>query len=196
MSLVEVNAYDPEWPRTFDRIRGHVWPAVQHAAMSLEHVGSTSVPGLRSKPVIDACIVVASRRDIPHVVKALTKVGYIHRGDLGVPGREAFKQSGALPKHHLYACQRGSLNLKNHLGLRDYLRAHSEAAVEYGNLKATLAKRFPNDIDSYIAGKTEFILGILQRIGLTSDEIEAIRDINRPENLARPHQSERPRSAV
>ena len=71
MSLVEVRAYDPEWPRTFEGIRANVWPAIQHAAMSLEHVGSTSVPGLRAKPVIDACIVVASRRDIPHVVKAL-----------------------------------------------------------------------------------------------------------------------------
>ena len=75
MSRVEVSAYDPEWPRTFERIRAFVWPAVQHAAMSLEHVGSTSVPGLRAKPVVDACIVVASRRDIPHVVKALTKLG-------------------------------------------------------------------------------------------------------------------------
>ena len=186
MSLVVVSAYDPEWPRTFERIRAHAWPAVRHAAMSIEHVGSTSVPGLRAKPVIDACIVVASRRDIPHVVKGLTKVGYLHRGDLGVPGREAFKQPAALPKHHLYASHRGSLNLKNQLGLRDYLRANPDAALEYGNLKATLARRFPEDIDSYIAGKTEFILGILQRVGLTSHEIEAIRDINRPENLARP----------
>ncbi len=95
MSLVVVTAYDPEWPRTFERIRAHVWPAVRHAAMSIEHVGSTSVPGLRAKPVIDACIVVASRRDIPHVVKGLTKVGYLHRGDLGVPGREAFKTTGS-----------------------------------------------------------------------------------------------------
>ncbi len=189
MALVEVLAYDPEWPRTFERIRDRVWPAVEHAAMSLEHVGSTSVPGLRSKPVIDACIVVASRRDIPHVVKALTKVGYIHRGDLGVPGREAFRQTAAAPKHNLYASHRGSLSLKNHLGLRDYLRANADAALEYGNLKAAMAKRFPEDIDSYIAGKTEFILDILQRIGLTSEEIEAIRDINRPENLARPRSS-------
>jgi GrpB-like predicted nucleotidyltransferase (UPF0157 family) len=154
--------------------------------MSMEHVGSTSVPGLRSKPVIDACIVVASRRDIPHVVKALTRIGYIHRGDLGVPDREAFRQSAALPKHNLYASHRGSLSLKNHLGLRDYLRAHPDAAREYGQLKAALAERFPEDIDSYIAGKTEFILDILQRVGLSSDELEAIRDINRPENLARP----------
>jgi GrpB-like predicted nucleotidyltransferase (UPF0157 family) len=186
MSLVVINAYDPEWPRTFERIRAHVWPAVQHAAMSVEHVGSTSVPGLRAKPVIDACIVVASRRDIPYVVKGLTRVGYVHRGDLGVPGREAFQQPAAFPKHHLYASHRGSLNLKNQLGLRDYLRSHPEAAREYGDLKERLAERFPEDIDSYIAGKTEFILGILKQIGLTSEELAAIRSLNQPENPAPP----------
>ena len=181
MSLVVVNAYDPEWPHTFDRIRAQVWPAVQHAAMSMEHVGSTSVPGLRAKPIIDACIVVASRRDIPHVVKGLANVGYVHRGNLGVPGREAFKESAGCPRHNLYASHRGSLNLKNQIGLRDYLRAHPEAAHEYGDLKEKLARRFPEDIDSYIAGKTEFILGILGQIGLTGDELAAIRAINQPE---------------
>jgi GrpB-like predicted nucleotidyltransferase (UPF0157 family) len=186
MSRVEVKAYDPEWPRTFDRIRAIVWPAVQHAALAFEHVGSTSVPGLRAKPVIDACIVVASRRDIPHVVKALTMLGYVHRGELGVPDREAFRQPASLPKHHLYASHRGSLSLKNHLGLRDYLRAHPETANEYGDLKATLAGRFPEDIDAYIAGKTEFILGILRKVGFTNEEIAAIRSINQPDALARP----------
>jgi len=178
MARVEVTPYDPEWPLTFERIRAYVWPAVQHAAMSLEHVGSTSVPGLRAKPVIDACIVVASRRDIPHVVKALTSAGYVHRGDVGVPGREAFKHPASLPRHHLYASHRGSLNLRNQLGLRDYLRVHNEAAIEYGDLKEVLAKRFPEDIDSYIAGKTDFILEILGKVGLTDEELAGIRSIN------------------
>lgn len=186
MSRVQVVAYDPEWPRTFDLIHAAVWPAVQHAAIALEHVGSTSVPGLRAKPVIDACIVGASRRDIPHIVKALARIGYVHRGELGVPDREAFQHPESLPRHHLYASHRGSLSLKNHLGLRDYLRAHPEAAKEYGNLKTTLANRFRDDIDAYIAGKTEFILAILGKIGLTNEELAAIRSINEPENLARP----------
>jgi GrpB-like predicted nucleotidyltransferase (UPF0157 family) len=153
--------------------------------MSLEHVGSTSVPGLRAKPVVDACIVVASRRDIPHVVKALTKLGYVHRGDLGVPDREAFAQPASLPKHHLYASPRGSLSLKNQLGLRDYLRVHPDAARAYGDLKDILATRFRDDVDRYIAGKTDFILGILRTIGLTDEELAAIGRINQLENLAR-----------
>ena len=186
MKRVEVKAYDPDWPRVFERIYAHVWPAVQHCSTSLEHVGSTSVPGLSAKPVIDACIVVASPRDIPYVVKALTKLGYEHRGELGVPGREAFRQPPGLPKHHLYASVRGSMSLRNHLGLRDYLRSHPEAVREYGELKASLAKRFPNDIDNYIHGKTEFILGILKTLGFNDEELWTLREINKLENLARP----------
>lgn len=186
MSRVDIRPYDPEWPRIFERIHAHVWPVVQHAAMRLEHVGSTSVPGLRAKPVIDACIVVASPRDIPYVVKALAGIGYTHRGNLGVPGREAFLHPESLPKHHLYASPRSSLSLKNHLGLRDHLRAHPEVALQYGDLKETLASQFPGDIDRYSVGKTDFILGILQEIGFTDEELAEIRNINRMENPARP----------
>lgn len=180
MPRVEVKPYDPDWPRIFDQIRAAVWPVVQHAAMALEHVGSTSVPGLQAKPVIDACIVVASPRDIPYVVKALATLGYVHRGELGVPDRAAFRHPASLPKHHLYASPRRSLSLKNQLGLRDYLRANPEAAREYGELKLQLARRFPDDIDAYIAGKTEFILGVLRNVGLTDEELAVIKAINQP----------------
>lgn len=181
MSKVEVVAYDPQWSHTFEEIRAVVWPAVQHASIALEHVGSTSVPGLCAKPVIDACVVVASRRDTPFVVKALVKIGYEHRGDLGVPDREAFRAPASLPRHHLYVSPRASVSLRNQLGLRDYLRAHPEAATEYGALKTSLATQFPNDMDAYIAGKTDFILGMLGKVGLTDDEIASIRAINQPE---------------
>ncbi len=183
MSAVEVVPPDPEWANQFARIHSHLWPVVQHASMRLEHVGSTAVPGLAAKPVIDACIVVASRRDVPYVVKALSTLGYVHRGDLGVPDREAFRAPGsdhpdALPKHHLYASSRHSLSLRNHLGLRDALRAQPALAAKYGALKQDLARQFPDDIDRYIAGKSEFILEVLRQQGFTDDEIAAVRGLN------------------
>ena len=183
MSAVEVVPHDPEWANQFARIHARIWPVVQHASMRLEHVGSTAVPGLAAKPVIDACIVVASRRDLPYVAKALSTLGYLHRGDLGVPDREAFRapvsdHRDALPKHHLYASPRHSLSLRNQLGLRDTLRAQPELAAEYGALKQKLARQFPNDIDRYIAGKTDFILAILREIGFTDDDLTAVRGIN------------------
>lgn len=187
MPKVEVVPYSADWPRAFDRIHALVWPVVQHAAMHLEHVGSTSVPGLAAKPIIDACIVVASRRDIPFVVKALATIGYEHRGDLGVPDREAFRPAASdLPKHHLYASHRGSVSLRNHLGVRDHLRAHPDVAREYGALKMALAEQFPDDIDRYIAGKTEFVLNILGQIGMSEEELAGIRRINQIDELSRP----------
>ena len=73
---------------------------------------------------------------------------------------------------------RESLSLKNQLGFRDYLRSHPEAAREYGELKAGLARRFPEDMDGYIAGKTEFILHILAKTGLSEEECAETRRIN------------------
>ncbi len=181
MSRVVVVPYDPQWPRTFDAIHDTLWPVVQHAAMRLEHVGSTAVPGLSAKPVVDACIVVASPRDLPYIIRALATLGYTSRGNLGVPDREAFAAPPSLPRHHLYASPRHSLSLRNQLGLRDFLRAHPEVAAAYGDLKMDLARQFPDDIDRYMAGKTEFILEILRSAGLTDAELDAIRRINQPE---------------
>jgi GrpB-like predicted nucleotidyltransferase (UPF0157 family) len=192
MSRVHVVDYDPEWPRTFERIRSYVWPAVQDVAIGVEHVGSTAVPGLLAKPVIDACIVVTSGREIPECIDRLASIGYVHRGNLGVPDREAFRQPEELPKHHLYLSPRESLSLKNHLGFRDHLRTHPEAAREYGDLKASLARRFPTDMDSYIDGKTDFVLRILAAIGLSEKELAAIRSINQMDNLVQPDQAVRP----
>jgi GrpB-like predicted nucleotidyltransferase (UPF0157 family) len=118
MKRVHVVAYDPEWPQIFERIRSYVWPTVHDVAIDVEHIGSTSVPGLSAKPVIDACIVVATRRDVKACIDRLASIGYVHRGNLGVPEREAFRRPDKLPRHHLYLSQRDSLSLKNHLGFR------------------------------------------------------------------------------
>lgn len=185
MKRVEVRDYDPAWPAIFQEIRAYVWPAIADVALDIEHVGSTSVRGLKAKPVIDACIVVASRAEVPACIERLATIGYVHRGDLGVPEREAFARPEHLPRHHLYLSHRGSLSLRNHLGFRDYLKFNPAAAREYGNLKAELARKFPGDIDAYIMGKTPFVLGVLEKIGFTADEIAEIKRINQIENLKR-----------
>ncbi|MCC6245817.1 MAG: GrpB family protein [Gemmatimonadaceae bacterium] len=181
MSTVTVQPYDPEWPRTFERIRDVVWPVVQHATMRMEHIGSTAVPGLCAKPVIDICLVVASPRDIPYVVKALATIDYVHRGDLGIADREAFRHPPGQTKHHLYVSPRNSLSLKNQLGVRDYLRTHPDSAAAYGALKEQLARQFPHDVDRYTAGKTDFICSMLRAVGLTDDEVASIALMNRAE---------------
>ncbi len=179
MATVVVVDYDPAWPALFERIRARVWPAVADLAVAIEHVGSTSVPGLAAKPRIDMDIVVPAREDVPKAIARLAPLGYVHIGDLGIPDREAFRASGELPPHNLYACHEGALPLRNHRALRDHLRAHPADARRYAALKKDLAARFPDDIDGYIEGKSAFIREILRQKGLTPDDLKSVEAANR-----------------
>jgi GrpB-like predicted nucleotidyltransferase (UPF0157 family) len=179
MPEVIVVDYDPSWPEVFEHLRASVWPSVRDLATSIEHVGSTSVAGLAAKPIIDITIVVPTASQIRQVIERLATLGYRHRGDLGVPGREAFARPGGTPAHHLYACPEGIAGLRNPVAVRDYLRRNPIAAQDYGALKKQLAARFPDDIDAYVEGKTDFILAILARSGFSAGELAEIRAINR-----------------
>lgn len=179
MKPVRVQPYDPDWPRAFQEIRSYVWPAVRDIAEELEHIGSTAVPGLPARPVIDACIVVASPDELQPCIQRLAGIGFVHRGNLGVPDREAFRGPPALPRHHLYLSTAGSLSLRNHIGFRDYLRTHPDAARDYTELKLTLATKFADDADSYVVAKTDFIVGVLGKIGIGEAELDAVRHSNR-----------------
>lgn len=178
MAKVIVVDYDPSWPAAFERLRAGIWPSIQDLATAIEHVGSTSVPGLAAKPVIDMTIVVPTSAAMEEAIARLASLGYRHRGDLGVPGREAFNRPEGTPEHHLYACVAGNDGLRNHMAVRDHLRGNPEAARAYGSLKKQLAARFVDDIDGYIDGKTEFILEILAQTGFAPGLIAGIRAIN------------------
>lgn len=163
----------------FEQLRSRVWPAVAEVAVAIEHVGSTSVPGLAAKPIIDMTIVVAQRRDVPVVIDRLATIGYRHRGNLGIEDREAFDEPPDLPRHNLYVCPQGTIGVVNQVAVRDYLRAHADAARRYGELKKRLAAQFPDDVDSYVFGKTDFVLDVLRRAGLTEDQLASIERVNR-----------------
>lgn len=179
MRIVKVVDYDLDWPGTFEGVRSHIWLTVQNIAQSIEHVGSTSVSGLAAKPIIDIDIVVSSEAHIPAVIERLATLGYDHLGNLGIEGREAFKAPTHLASHNLYACVAGGLGLKNHLAVRNYLRLNPSVAKAYGELKKRLAQQFPHDIDSYVAGKTNFLLEILRAANFSSAHIKSIERINR-----------------
>jgi GrpB-like predicted nucleotidyltransferase (UPF0157 family) len=176
---VLVVEYDSSWPLTFAALRLPIWDALRGVALSVEHVGSTSVPGLAAKPIIDIDAVVPSRADMPATIERLAALGYVHCGNLGIEDREAFDNPAGLPAHHLYACVQGSIALANHLLLRDCLRRDPSAAAAYGQLKRRLAEQFPTDVEGYVSGKTEVLLDLLRRAGVPDTDLLAIRHANR-----------------
>jgi GrpB-like predicted nucleotidyltransferase (UPF0157 family) len=165
--------YDSLWPLTFAALQFPIWEALRGVALSVEHVGSTSIPGLAAKPIIDIDAIVPSHADMRATIERLAALGYVHCGNLGIEDREAFENPAGLPAHHLYACVQGSAVLVNHLALRDCLRRDPSAASAYGQLKKQLAEQFPAD------GKTEFLLDLLRSAGVPDTDLLTIRYANR-----------------
>ncbi|MDQ8024244.1 MAG: GrpB family protein [Moraxellaceae bacterium] len=191
MPIVVVD-YDPQWPLCFAQLRDRIWPVLSDIASTIEHVGSTAVPGLAAKPVIDMDIVLPGPAQIQQAIERLARLGYEHRGNQGIEGREAFRQPAGLPPHHLYACVADSLALANHLAVRDALRADPVLAARYGSLKKRLAGECAGDIDTYVAGKTGLLLDILQQAGLSGPQLEAIAQANRGLPAIRPRDTTKP----
>lgn len=152
---------------------------VSDVALAIEHVGSTSVPGLAAKPIIDMTVVVQSRNEVPIAIERLATLGYGHLGNLGIEDREAFSHPPELRRHNLYVCPQGTIGIVNQLAVRDYLRAHPGDAARYGALKEALATQFPRDIESYVFGKTDFVLEVLREAGLSGDQLADIERVNR-----------------
>ena len=159
MDLVE---YDDRWPQDFLTVRDRLWPAVAAVAVGIEHVGSTAVPGLAAKPVIDADVVVAEAVSVAAAVRALESLGYAHRGDLGIPGREAFSVLPGLPEHHVYVVVRDSPPHRDHVDLRDHLRNRPDAVRRYAAEKRRLAPLLATDREAYVEGKAWLVRELLR----------------------------------
>ena len=152
----------------FEEIKTEIENAVGSLIIGIEHVGSTSVEGMFAKPCIDIDVVIEDYSFFDDVVSKLSDIGYIHEGDLGIKGREAFDYTdkGHLMKHHLYVCPQDSEELRRHITFRDFLGDHPEAVERYSRVKEQAAVLFPNDIDGYIEYKSPVIKELYRECGL------------------------------
>ena len=176
---IEVKEYDAVWGEWFAQLNELLLPVVKRYGGRVEHVGSTSVPGLASKPVIDADYILADSELSDSVKADLAALGFYHRGDGGLKGREMFTESLRLPfRHNFYVCSAESLHLQNHLKLRNFLCNNPAAARSYGELKIRLAKQYPEDIDAYCAGKSSLLAEFLSLSGFSGVEIDEIYKLN------------------
>jgi GrpB-like predicted nucleotidyltransferase (UPF0157 family) len=148
--------YDPGWPAEFEVLRDRAAAAVGDVVVAIEHVGSTAVPGLAAKPVIDLVVVVEPAH-VEVAVSRLVEIGYVHRGNLGVEGREAFSAPEGEQRHHLYVSPTDSEELRAQLAFRDRLRQDAALAAEYQTLKRDLAVKFRDDRMGYTDAKTDFV---------------------------------------
>jgi GrpB-like predicted nucleotidyltransferase (UPF0157 family) len=163
--------YDPNWPGLFQSLRKRIADTLGDIAAAVEHVGSTAVPGLAAKPIIDIDVLLTFETMLPAAIERLASLGYIYRGDLGIPEREAFLAPASDPPHHLYVCPPCSAEFRRHVAFRDYLRAHPKDAKMYGDLKIALAERFREDRSAYNTAKGEFVTELTSRAIRYSEKV-------------------------
>lgn len=156
---VYVVDYDPGWPARFEGEERAIRAALRAPIVAFHHIGSTSVVGLKAKPIIDMLIEVARVEALDDEVETMVGLGYHPWGENGIAGRRYFSKGSAQERtHNLHAFGTGDGNLARHLAFRDYLRAHPDVATEYGALKSRLAAAANNDIEVYMQGKHAFIV--------------------------------------
>jgi GrpB-like predicted nucleotidyltransferase (UPF0157 family) len=159
---VRVVAYDPTWPSLFaaeaERLRQCF--AAAELPLIIEHTGSTAVPGLAAKPILDTLAGYHEAASLPAYVEVLTEAGYVHRGEQEIPGREFFRR-GNPRAYHLHLTAIDSLFWRDHLTFRNRLRTDTTLRDAYADLKRDLAATFPRDREAYISGKESFVNKVL-----------------------------------
>jgi len=161
---VRVVPYDDAWPALYAAEMARLAPLLAAAGVRvvLEHTGSTAVPGLAAKPIVDILAGLAAEAGREPAIAALRAAGYVHRGEQGIPGRDFFRR-GEPRQYHLHLTRVDSQFWQDHRLFREWLRAHGDTAAEYAALKQALAERFPTDREAYIDGKSAFVASVLRR---------------------------------
>ena len=161
---VTVVNYDPEWPSNYARERGCIAEILKDNCISIYHIGSTSVPGLPAKPVIDIMAVVRSLEEVDRAAEKFSAIGYESLGEFGIAGRRYLRKGGDERTHQIHVFQADDWNnIGRHLAFRDYMRAHEKERDEYAKIKKDLAQEFPYDIDGYCDGKESFVREMEER---------------------------------
>ena len=156
---VIVVAYDPTWKQDFQLEAGHIARALGTNVLAIHHIGSTAIPGIHAKPIIDILLLVEDINRLDAQNPAMEALGYEVMGEYGIRGRRYFRKEDAsgTRTHHVHAFQVDSPEFERHLAFRDYMIAHLEVAQQYSLLKQKLALVHPEDMEAYIDGKDPFI---------------------------------------
>jgi len=159
MRPVTVVPYDPQWPAAFERGAREVKAALGESLLAIHHIGSTSIPGIHAKPIIDMLAVASDLSPVDEYKKHMREIGYEAMGEFGIDGRRYFRRDNVagVRTEQVHAFEAESPHVRRHLAFRDFLQAHAGLALEYSQLKQRLAAAHPFDIEAYMDGKEAFI---------------------------------------
>ncbi|MBS3784966.1 MAG: GrpB family protein [Anaerolineae bacterium] len=161
---IEVVPHNPHWSEQFEQEVDELTAVFGEEIVAAHHIGSTAIPGIVAKPIIDILLEVRDIGRIDAFNEEMRARGYLPKGAFGIPGRRFFiKGTEESRTHHIHVFQAGDPEFRRHLTFRDYLRAHRDEAQAYSRLKQELAQRVPHDIEGYMAGKDAFIKEIERR---------------------------------
>ncbi|HEV7892566.1 MAG TPA: GrpB family protein [Pyrinomonadaceae bacterium] len=159
MMKVKVVPHDPRWRDAFAAEAKHVAAALGENVVAIHHIGSTAIPDIYAKPVIDFLVEVRDINEVDGRSRAMESLGYEVMGEYGIPGRRYFRKDNreGIRTHHIHAFEAGSAEVERHLAFRDYMIAHPVDAQRYSELKRKLAEEHPQNMDGYMDGKDGFI---------------------------------------
>ncbi len=156
--------HDTAWADQFQQLADQMKDACGDRLVAIHHIGSTSVPGLVAKPLIDMMPELRRHEDGPILAPLLEPLGFVYFGAYGIDGRHFFRRKAAVDVNaHMF--ETGHLEIERHVVFRDALRSDANLLAAYQSLKEELALRFPNDVDSYARSKSDFIEGVLRDLG-------------------------------
>jgi GrpB-like predicted nucleotidyltransferase (UPF0157 family) len=172
MKQVNVHPPHPKWAEDFDREAAQVALALGDNVVHIHHIGSTAIPNIYAKPVIDLLVEAQAMDRVDACNAAMIALGYQVMGEFGLPGRRYFRKDNSQGDrtHHVHVFLAGSPDVRRHLAFRDFMIAHPEVAQQYSDLKRTLAAQYPHDIDSYMDGKDAFVKAVEQQALAESDQ--------------------------
>jgi GrpB-like predicted nucleotidyltransferase (UPF0157 family) len=156
---VAVDPHNPRWAEMFAAESTLVAQALGPNMVAVHHIGSTAIPTIHAKPIIDMLVEVSDLGAVDARNPAIEALGYEPRGEFGIPGRRFFRKDdqAGIRTHHIHAFAAGDPQVKRHLAFRDFLLANPHWARQYSELKRKLADANPDDIERYMDGKDAFI---------------------------------------
>lgn len=161
--IVKLAPYSSEWKSLFAQEERVLRASIGAYVVDIQHVGSTAIPGLEAKPIIDIAVAVRQLEDVEKCIEPLERLGYEYKGEEGHPGRFFFAKGDPRRRtHYLHILEWNSNCWKGYIRFRDHLRQHKEAAREYARLKRELARKSQGNRDLYTPGKAEFIESVLR----------------------------------